>query len=179
MRFRGVPGSSFEQSFDRRLVPEKPLEPLQFPQALRIFVNSMSHQFRRGVPNDNKEQVARVMVANPLHTYQVHTKLPIRMHDLLPGRLRFATKPWHIWWGISMEGQRFGLPRLKLPQYSGAAMRFLSVEPMLEDVGPVNFHGIDWVIVGRESGPWAWKMKSEWVLRHRDHCKVIGIPLFC
>jgi protein gp37 len=177
-RFRGVPGSPFEQGFDLRLVPGKLLEPLRFPQARRIFVNSMSDLFHGGVPDDYIEQVARVMAASPWHTYQVLTKRPIRMHDLLTGRLRFAAKLRHIWWGVSVEDQRFGLPRVKLLQYSGAAMKFLSVEPLLEDLGPVNFHGIDWVIVGGESGPGARPMKPEWVRPLRDHCQALGVPFF-
>ena len=177
-RFRGVPGSPFEQGFDLRLVPEKLAEPFKFAQSRRIFVNSMSDLFHEGVPDAYIEQIARVMVATPWHTYQVLTKRPERLRDLLRGRLQFVAELRHIFWGVSVDDRRFGLPRVKHLVESNALMKFLSVEPLLEDLGEIDFTGLDWVIVGGESGPGARPMLAEWVRPIRDHCVTHGIPFF-
>ena len=177
-RFRGVPGSPFEQGFDLRLVPEKLTQPLEFARPRLIFVNSMSDLFHDGVPDEYIEQVARVMVASPWHTYQVLTKRPQRMRDLLLGRIQFASQLRHVWWGVSVDDRRFGLPRVDQLRESGAAMKFLSVEPLLEDLGEFDFTGLDWVIVGGESGPRARPMPAEWVRPIRDHCVFREIPFF-
>lgn len=177
-RFRGVPGSAFEQGFDLRLVPEKLTVPLEFAKPRRIFVNSMSDLFHDDVPDEYIDHVARVMAASPWHTYQVLTKRSIRMRDLLRGRLQFAAELRHIWWGVSVEDRRFGLPRVDHLRESSAAMKFLSVEPLLEDLGAIDFTGIDWIIVGGESGPRARGMPAEWVRPIRDHCVACGIPFF-
>ena len=86
------------------------------------------------------------------HTYQVLTKRSERMRDLLQTRLRDAADEPHIWWGVSVENRRHGLPRIEHLRESPARVRFLSVEPLLEDLGPIDLDGIDWVIVGGESG---------------------------
>jgi protein gp37 len=177
-RFRGVAGSPFEQGFDLRLVPEKLGEPFRFAQPKRIFVNSMSDLFHVGVSDDYIERVARVMAASPWHTYQVLTKRSERLRDLLRGRLRFAAELEHIWWGVSVDDRRFGLPRVEHLRESGAAMPFLSVEPLLENLGPVEFGGLAWVIVGGESGPGARPMPAEWVRPLRNHCVQRGVPFF-
>lgn len=177
-RFRGVPGSPFEQGFDLRLVPEKLGEPFRFAHPKRIFVNSMSDLFHVGVSDDYIERVARVMAASPWHIYQVLTKRSERLRDLLRGRLRFAAEVEHIWWGVSVEDRRFGLSRVEHLRESVAAMPFLSVEPLLEDLGPVEFGGLAWVIVGGESGPGARPMPAEWVRPIRDHCVRRGVPFF-
>lgn len=177
-RFRGVPGSPFEQGFDLRLVPEKLGEPFRFAQPKRIFVNSMSDLFHVGVSNDYIERVARVMAASPWHTYQVLTKRSERLRDLLRGPLHFAAGLPHIWWGVSVEDRRFGLPRVDHLRDSGAAMKFLSVEPLLENLGALEFTGLDWVIVGGESGPGARPMPADWVRPIRDHCVARGVPFF-
>lgn len=83
------------------------------------------------------------------------------MRDLLLGRVQFASQLRHIWWGVSVDDRRFGLPRVDQLRESGAAMKFLSVEPLLEDLGGFDFTGLDWVIVGGESGPHARPMPAE------------------
>lgn len=177
-RFRGVAGSPFEQGFDLRLVPEMLTKPFEFAQPKLIFVNSMSDLFHEGVPDDYIERVARIMVASPWHTYQVLTKRSARLRDLLSGSLQFAASLSHLWWGVSVDDRRFGLPRVDHLRASGAAMKFLSVEPLLEDLGSVDFSGMDWVIVGGESGPRARSMAVEWVRPIRDHCLAAHIPFF-
>jgi len=177
-RFRGVPGHPYEQGFDLRLVPEKLTEPLRWMTPKMIFVNSMSDLFHEGVPDDYIEAVARVMVKADWHTYQVLTKRSPRLRSLLADRLRFAAKSKHIWWGVSVENRPYGLPRLRDLQDSPASVRFLSVEPLLEDLGQIDLGGIHWVIVGGESGHGARPLRKEWVTSVRDQCRDAGIPFF-
>ena len=177
-RFRGVPGHPFEHGFDLRLVPEKLGEPFKWAGSRRIFVNSMSDLFHPGVPDAFIGKVAAVMRMADWHTYQVLTKRPERMSKLLKGRLKEAAECRHIWWGVSVENRRHGLPRIDRLRESGAAMKFLSVEPLLEDLGDFDLSGIDWVIVGGESGPRARPLERDWVIRIRDLCAASGTPFF-
>jgi protein gp37 len=177
-RFRDVPGHPYEQGFDLRLVPEKLAEPLRWKTSKMVFVNSMSDLFHKDVPDDYVEAVARVMQQARWHTYQVLTKRSSRLRNLLETRLNFAAGLPHIWWGVSVEDKAHGLPRIDHLQQAPAAVRFLSVEPLLEDLGPVNLSGIHWVIVGGESGPGARPMHKDWVLSLRDQCHAAGIPFF-
>src|SRR4051812_31360280 len=157
-RFRAVPGHPYEQGFDLRLVPEKLLEPLEWPRPKMVFVNSMSDLFQEAVPTGYVAAVSAVMAASPWHIYQVLTKRATRLRDLLRTELAdVATKP-HIWWGVSVEDRKYGLPRIDLLRQTAAATRYLSIEPLLEDLGPIDLEGIDWVIVGGESGPGARRM---------------------
>lgn len=177
-RFRGVKEHPYEQGFDLRLVPEKLTEPLLWRSPKMIFVNSMSDLFHVGVPEEYIVAVARVMVAARWHTYQVLTKRADRLQMLLNSKLAFAAKETHIWWGVSVENRKHGLPRIEALQNSNATTRFLSVEPLLEDLGELNLEGIDWVIAGGESGAGARPMKKEWVISVRDQCRLNGIPFF-
>ncbi len=177
-RFRGVKGHPYRQGFDLRLVPEKLAEPLRWRNPKMIFVNSMSDLFHENVPEDYIVAVAKVMVEAKWHTYQVLTKRSDRLRELLNSSLRFAANQKHIWWGVSVENRKYGLPRIQNLQASDARMRFLSVEPLLEDLGNFNLRGIDWVIVGGESGHGARPMKKEWVVSVRDQCKRQGVPFF-
>jgi protein gp37 len=173
-----VPGHPYEQGFDLRLVPEKLAEPLRWQTPKMIFVNSMSDLFHDGVPDDYIEAVAKVMVKARWHTYQILTKRSARMASLLHGRLRFAAAAPHIWWGVSVENRQHGLPRLRDLQNSPVAVRFLSIEPLLEGLGRINLDGIHWVILGGESGHGARPLKREWVTSIRDQCNEASIPFF-
>jgi protein gp37 len=177
-RFRGVPGHPYEQGFDLRLVPEKLAEPLTWAKSKRVFVNSMSDLFHKDVPAEYIERVCRVMAAAPWHVFQVLTKRADRMRELLAGRLRFAAELGYVWWGVSVENRAHGLPRIDLLRTTPAAVRFLSVEPLLEDLGPVDLTGIDWVIVGGESGAGARPLRAEWVRSLREQCQAAGVPFF-
>lgn len=177
-RFRGVPGHPFEQGFDLRLVPEKLDAPLRWRTARRVFVNSMSDLFQEGVPTEYIIEVARVMQRADWHTYQVLTKRHDRMRELLCGELSWLARLPHVWFGVSVENRRHGLPRLEALRHTPAAIRFLSIEPLLEDLGRLDLSGFDWVIVGGESGPHARPMKEEWVLSIRDNCRATRVPFF-
>jgi protein gp37 len=177
-RFRGVPGHPFEYGFDLRIVPEKLGDPFRWSGSRRVFVNSMSDLFHDQVPDQYIADVARVMRLANWHTYQVLTKRPQRMVSLLRGKLRAAATKSHIWWGVSVENRRHGLPRIDLLRSAPVAVRFLSVEPLLEDLGELNLTGINWVIVGGESGAGARPMKPEWVRSIRDQCAAARVPFF-
>lgn len=177
-RFRGVKGHPYEQGFDLRLVPEKLADPLRWRSPRRIFVNSMSDLFHEQVPDEYIAAVANVMVQADWHTYQVLTKRSARMRDLLKKRLRFAAAMPHIWWGVSVENREYGLPRVQHLRSTPVQVRFLSVEPLLEDLGSISLSGIHWVIVGGESGFGARPMKRDWVVSLRRQCREQKVPFF-
>jgi protein gp37 len=177
-RFRGVAGHPYEQGFDLKLVPEKLAEPLRWSTRKTVFVNSMSDLFQDAVPDDYICAVAKVMEMADWHTFQVLTKRSERMAELLRTKLRSAAGRSHIWWGVSVEDRRYGLPRIDHLRAAPAAIRFLSVEPLLESLGAVNLRDIHWVIVGGESGGGARPLDKQWVRSLRDQCAVAKVPFF-
>jgi protein gp37 len=177
-RFRGVAGHPYEQGFDLRLVPEKLFEPLSWKTPKSIFVNSMSDLFHPGVPDEYIRRVARVMAMADWHTYQVLTKRYERLRELLKTKLAWAGALKHVWWGVSVENRKHGLQRIEALREAPASLRFLSVEPLLEDLGQLNLQGISWVIVGGESGLGARPMNREWVASIRSQCDAANVPFF-
>jgi protein gp37 len=177
-RFRGVPGHPYEQGFDVRLVPEKLLEPLRWKAPKMIFVNSMSDLFHERVPDDYIVRVAEVMVEAKWHIFQVLTKRSERMCGLLNTKLSFVGRHGHIWWGTSVENRKHGLPRIEHLRAADVPVKFLSIEPLLEDLGRLDLGGIAWVIVGGESGAGARPMLRDWVISIRDQCHGEKVPFF-
>jgi protein gp37 len=177
-RFRGVPGHPYERGFDLRLVPEKLEEPLKWKSSRLVFVNSMSDLFHPGVPDDYIVKVAEVMSIANWHTFQVLTKRSDRLRDLLNSKLRFVAQHRHIWWGVSVENRKHGLPRIEHLRAADVAVRFLSIEPLLEDLAQVNLSGVHWVIVGGESGHGARPMQKEWVVSIKNQCWNARVPFF-
>jgi protein gp37 len=177
-RFRGVKGHPYEQGFDVKLIPEKLREPLSWKKPRMVFVNSMSDLFQVGVPDDYILEAARVMRAAKWHIFQILTKRSERMRDLLIGNLRFVSMCAHIWWGVSVEDLKYGLPRIEHLRSAPAAIRFLSIEPLLEDLGKIDLTNIHWVIVGGESGPRARPIKKDWVESIRQQCATAKVPFF-
>src|ERR1700693_898547 len=176
-RWRGVPGHPYEQGFDLRLWPERLDAPLRWKAPRMIFVNSMSDLFHDGVPDSYIGRVFDVMAAAERHTFQVLTQRAERLgarYERHPGFWRLP----NVWVGVSVEDRRCGLPRVPFLRRVASAVRFLSVEPLLEDVGLIDLGGIDWVIVGGESGPGARPMKPEWALSVRDQCLQARVPFF-
>ncbi len=177
-RFRGVPGHPYERGFDPRLVREKLDEPLRWQRPRMIFVNSMSDLFQEAVPDEYIVEVVQVMMRADWHTYQVLTKRSERMRDLLNTKLRFAAQARHIWWGVSVENRKHGIRRIAHLQEAEVSVRFLSIEPLLEDIGEINITGIDWVIVGGESGAGARPMQEAWVQSLLTQCRAAGKHFF-
>ncbi len=177
-RFRGVPGHPYEQGFDLMLVPDKLLEPFRWARSRRIFVNSMSDLFQEGVDDGFVHQVFEVMAAADWHIYQMLTKRAERLRTLTSRLPPAILRRDHIWLGVSVEDQKYGLPRIDELRETPAKVRFLSVEPLLEDLGEIDLRGIHWVIVGGESGPGARPMEDPWVRSLRDQCQAARVPFF-
>lgn len=177
-RFRGVTGHPYEQGFDLKLIPEKLTEPFEWSGARTVFVNSMSDLFQPGVPDAYIEDVVSVMIEANWHTYQVLTKRSDRLLELLSTKLHFAANRRHIWWGVSVEDKRYGLPRVEHLRAAPAAVKFLSIEPLLEDLGVFNISGIDWAIVGGESGRGARLIEPTWVERILRLCDNANVAFF-
>jgi len=172
-RFRGVRGHPFEQGFDLKIVPEKLAEPLNWKSAKHIFVNSMSDLFHEKVPLDYIRSVFAVMNVAKQHQYQVLTKRAERLEELNQ-RLPWAP---NIWMGVSVENEEY-LYRVDHLRRTSAFVKFLSIEPLLGSLGKVDLSGIDWVIVGGESGPGARSMNEAWVKEIRDQCLRAGVAFF-
>lgn len=177
-RFRGVVGHPYERGFEIRTVPERLADPLRWSSPRMIFVNSMSDLFHESVPETYISQVCEVMALANWHTYQILTKRSGRMAELLKGSLKKFAKMPHIWWGVSVENKKHGLPRIADLNRTSAAVKFLSVEPLLEDLGQMKLGKLSWVIVGGESGPGARSIQADWVRSIRDQCSVEGVPFF-
>lgn len=177
-RWRGILGHPYEQGFDVRLVPEKLDEPLRWSRSRRVFVNSMSDLFQEDVPAAYIRRVFETMNRADWHIYQVLTKRAGRMQAVVSALPEELAVQRHIWLGVSVEDRRWGLPRADELRATPAAVRFLSIEPLLEDLGDFDLRGIDWVIVGGESGPGARPMRPEWVRSIRDRCRSMGVPFF-
>jgi len=177
-RFRGVPGHPYEQGFDLRLVPHKLTEPLTWAKPRMIFVNSMSDLFHERVPDAYIVLACQIMAAADWHIYQVLTKRSERMRQLLSTKLAFAANLPHIWWGVSVENRKHGLPRIDHLRDATPNVAFLSIEPLIEDLGRFKLKGIDWVIVGGESGAGARPMSRDWVVGIREQCLMENVPFF-
>jgi len=177
-RWRGVPGHPYEQGFDLRLIPEKLGEPLRWTRPRLVFVNSMSDLFHESVPHEYIRLVFEAMNAADWHVYQVLTKRAARLREMTTKFPVSLAMQRHIWLGVSVEDRKYGLPRIDELRRARAAVRFLSVEPLLEDLGEIDLTNIDWVIVGGESGPGARPMREEWVLSIRDQCEAAGVKFF-
>jgi len=177
-RFRGVKGHPYEQVFDLRTVPDKLCEPLNWTKPKMIFVNSMSDLFHKDVDDDYILSVAKVMQLANWHTYQVLSKRSDRLSVLLRTKLKSVATLPHIWWGVSVENKKHGLPRIDHLRQAPAAVRFLSVEPLLEDLGRINLEEFGWVIVRGESGAGARPMQEEWALSIRNQCRRAKVPFF-
>jgi protein gp37 len=172
-RFRGVRDHPFEQGFDLRLVPEKLDEPLHWKRPRRIFVNSMSDLFHDDVPLPYIKRVFAVMNHAGWHQYQVLTKRAERLEHV-NSQLQWAP---NIWMGVSVENKDY-LWRIDHLRNTKAHIKFLSVEPLLGPLGNMNLRGIDWVIVGGESGPEARPIDASWVTDIRDQCLRACVAFF-
>jgi protein gp37 len=175
---KGIPGHAYELGFTPRVVPERLSDPLRMTKPKTIFVNSMSDLFHEDFALDDIARVVRVMGRANWHTFQVLTKRADRLHELLTGPLVEAAGLDHVWWGVSVENRRHGLPRIDRLRQTPARVKFLSVEPLLEDLGPIDLSGIHWVILGGESGPNARPFDPAWARSVRDQCAAARVPFF-
>ena len=164
-RFRGVPGHPFEHGFDIRLVPKSLSLPARWRKGRFVFVNSMSDLFHEAVPLSYIQSVFSVMCDSPQHIFQVLTKRSERLAEVA-SNLDLAS---NIWIGVSVENQAY-TSRIDDLRTVPAALRFLSIEPLLGPIKHLNLDGIGWVIVGGESGCGARAIDPSWVRQIRDYC---------
>ncbi len=157
LRAMGAPG--YEDGFELTLHPERLNHPRLRKAPTTYFVNSMSDLFHEDIPDDFIDQILNVCRDTPRHTYQVLTKRAERLPEFFAKR----QCPPNVWLGVSVEDRRYGLPRIDYLREVKVSIRFLSIEPLLEDIGEINLRGIHWLIVGGESGPKARPMHPEWV----------------
>ena len=166
--------SGYNDNFQLTLVPDRLAEPLRRKKPTIYFVNSMSDLFHEDVPDSYIDQVFDVIRQTPQHTYQILTKRAERMSELFSDH----EAPQNAWLGVSVENRKHGLPRIDSLRRIQAQIRFLSVEPLLEDLGKVNLRGIHWVIVGGESSPKARPMKQDWVVNIQRQCIQQNVAFF-
>lgn len=168
----GTPG--YERGFALQMLPQRLNDPLKRSKPTIYFVNSMSDLFHDRIPDEYIEKVFLTIAQTPHHTYQILTKRGARMARYFKTR----SVPDNAWMGVSVENRRHGVPRIDHLRQVPARVRFLSVEPMLEDVGQLDLTGIHWVIVGGESGPKARPMKEAWADSVRLQCEEQRVAFF-
>jgi len=165
--------SNYRNGFQTTLQPQMLERPLHWRKPCRIFVNSMSDLFHADVPNSYIREVFDIMRRGSWHQYQILTKRSERLLEMDP------VLDWqpHVWMGVSVESEDY-LFRVDDLRRTGAHVKFLSIEPLLAPLHRLSLRGIDWVIVGGESGPGARPMNIEWVREIRDRCLKSSVPFF-
>lgn len=164
-RLKAMGVENYSNGFELSLQPHMLERPARWKKPKRVFVNSMSDLFHEKVPDAYIQKVFKVMNENPKHTFQVLTKRSERLKKI-SSQLNWSE---NIWMGVSVESSSF-LQRADDLKQSGAAVKFLSVEPLLSSLGDIKLEDIDWVIVGGESGPGARPLDPDWVREIRDQC---------
>jgi protein gp37 len=164
---------NYKSGFRLALQPHMLNLPLHWKTPKRIFVNSMSDLFHQDVPAKYIKQVFAIMARASWHQFQILTKRSERLRELSD------ELPWpvHVWQGVSIENDAY-LSRVDDLRASGAAVKFLSLEPLLGALPSLNLRGIDWVIVGGESGPGARRMEERWVREIREQCRKASVAFF-
>ena len=168
----GAPG--YEQGFAVSMHPERLDDPRRRKKPTMWFVNSMSDLFHIRIPFDFIDKVFATIAATPQHRYQILTKRPERMAEYFAER----EVPGNVWLGTSVENRKHGVPRIAILREINCSVRFLSIEPLLEDIGEIDLSGIDWVIVGGESGVKARPMEVAWARAIRRQCRTAKVAFF-
>lgn len=176
-RFRGVEGHPFENGFDLTLRPERISQPLSWKKPRMVFVNSMSDLFHKHIPTEYIAEVFLTMERADWHVFQVLTKRSSLLKKFINKRYVDKPVPKHIWLGTSVE-DKSKASRIKHIRETNACVRFLSIEPLIGPPGTLNLSGIQWVIVGGESGPSARPMQLSWVRAVRDQCLEQKVAFF-
>jgi protein gp37 len=174
IRLQAMGVKGYENGFEFNIVPSRLNEPLKKKKPVIFFVNSMSDIFHKDMPENYLNKIFEVIENTPQHTYQILTKRADRMYKYL----RKRKIPNNIWLGVTVENKKDGLPRIDMLRQIQASVLFLSVEPLLEDLGTINLNNIDWVIVGGESGNRARPMDKEWVINIKQQCEKQDVAFF-
>lgn len=173
-RLHAMGSSSYESEFNLALHPERIVQPLARRRPTIYFVNSMSDLFHHDIPDTFLDEVFTTINKTPQHTYQILTKRAER----LPNYFAERRCPPNVWLGVSVEDRAYGLPRVDHLRRVDAQVRFLSIEPLLEDLGQIDLAGIHWVIVGGESGHRARPMGESWVENAKQQADRAGVAFF-
>ena len=164
----------YENGFKLALHPKRLDQPLARRKPTVYFVNSMSDLFHCDIPDAFLEEVFELIKKTPQHTYQILTKRSERLPEYFANR----RCPRNVWLGVSVEDRAYGLPRIDHLRRVDAQVRFLSIEPLLEDLGQFDLSGVHWVIVGGESGHKARPMQEAWVERIKSQADKAGVAFF-
>ena len=174
IRLQAMGVEGYENGFKFNIVPSRLNEPLKKKKPSVFFVNSMSDIFHKDMPLDYLNKIFDVIEQTPQHTYQVLTKRADRMQEYFLRR----QVPKNIWLGVTVDNKKEGLPRIDFLRNIDATVLFISIEPLLEDLGEMNLTNIDWVIVGGESGNKARPMEKEWVINIKQQCEQKDVAFF-
>ncbi|WAK04465.1 DUF5131 family protein [Methylobacter sp. YRD-M1] len=173
-RLQAMNVKGYENGFNLSILPERLTEPLKRKKPTIYFVNSMSDLFHEEIDDDFIEQVFSVISQASQHQFQILTKRAERLAEFFDNR----KIPSNAWLGVTVENKEHGLSRIDYLRKVNAKIRFLSCEPLLEDLGNINLKGIDWVIVGGESGAKARPMNTEWAENLQRQCEKQGVKFF-
>ena len=174
LRLKAMGQANYRNGFELTLQPHMLERPLHWRKPQRIFVNSMSDLFHQDVPLEYIQQVFDVMNRAHWHQFQVLTKRSDRLLELSP-QLNWAS---NIWQGVSVENADY-VYRIDQLRQTGAKVKILSIEPLLGPLpGDLNLKGIDWAIVGGESGPGARPVEESWVMDIQRQCQQAGVSFF-
>lgn len=173
-RLKAMGAQGYEAGFELTLHPERLEQTSRRRTPTTYFVNSMSDLFHEAVPDAFIDQVLTACKSTPQHTYQILTKRADRLPSFFMGR----TCPPNVWLGVSVEDRKYGIPRIAYLRQTKAQVRFLSIEPLLEDLGALDLSDIHWVIVGGESGIGARPMKPMWAEALLHQAKAQQVPFF-
>ncbi len=173
-RLHAMGAKGYENGFSITLQEYRLHQPIYQKKPTTYFVNSMSDLFHPQIPFAFIDKVMDTIIQTPRHRYQILTKRAKQMHKY------FATRevPTNAWLGVSVENQRHGVPRIDVLRDIKCDVRFLSCEPLLEDLGKINLKYIHWAIVGGESGSKARPMTPQWALNIKDQCDKYGTDFF-
>ena len=172
-RLQAMGVMQYRRGFKVRLAPQTLTAPYSWKSPKLVFVNSMSDLFHEAVPFDYIRKVFSIMQETPRHTYQILTKRAERLTQLA------GALPWpeNVWIGVTVENEQVAY-RLDLLKKVPAQVKFVSFEPLIGEVISLKLKGIDWVIVGGESGPFARPISKDWIERIHNACRKHGIPFF-
>ena len=173
-RLRAMGAAGYKHGFKLTLQPERLNQPLERRKPTVWFVNSMSDLFHKDIPDGYIDLVFQTIRNTPQHTYQILTKRSER----LPVYFASRQVPPNVWLGVSVENRKYGKPRIDHLRNVKAEIRFLSIEPLLEDLGELDLSNIHWVIVGGESGSKARPMKPQWARHIQQQCEAAGVAYF-
>ena len=174
IRLQAMGVEGYENGFTFNIVQSRLNDPFKRKKPTVYFVNSMSDIFHKDMPEEYLNKIFDVIKETPHHTYQILTKRADRMFQYLFQR----EIPKNIWLGVTVDNKKEGLPRIDKLRQIKASVLFLSVEPLLEDLGKVNLENINWVIVGGESGAKARPMEKEWVVNIKQQCENDDVAFF-